>query len=493
MGYILSLDQGTTSSRAIIVDGQGVIRAIAKKEIKQSFPKPGFVEHDPEEIWVSQISVANEALAKAKITASDIVAIGITNQRETTILWDRKTGEPIFNAIVWQDRRTSPLCEELKAKNLEPLFKEKTGLLLDPYFSGTKIRYILDHVKGAKEKAERGELAFGTIDTWLVWKLTRGKLHITDATNASRTLLYNIHEKKWDDDILDILHIPKSLLPEVKSSSEIYGSTANHIFTTNIPIAGIAGDQQASLFGQGCFEAGSAKATYGTGSFILMNTGTTPIVSKNHLLTTIAIQVGDITQYALEGSVFIAGAALDWLGKILKIDSSHIELLANTVPDSGGVYFVPAFTGLGAPHWDPHARGSIFGISRGTTEAHLARASLESIAYQASELFHAMESDAQCRIQEIRVDGGGSKSDLLLQFQADLIQTSVLRSNILESTALGVAFLAGLAVGFWKDKEAIQALWHPERTFTSKMDQISRARNLKYWEKAVNGAKNWEV
>lgn len=495
MRYILALDQGTTSSRALIVNELGDICSTAQKEFKQYFPQSGYVEHDPEEIWTSQYAVANEAIAKAKITADQISAIGITNQRETTIIWDRKTGQPIYHAIVWQDRRTSPLCEELKKKNLETLFTQKTGLLLDPYFSATKIRYLLDHVEGARKKAENGELAFGTVDTWLAWKLSRGKLHITDATNASRTLLFNIHTGTWDDEILNILNIPKSILPQVKSSSEIYGETSTHVFTAPIPIAGIAGDQQAALFGQACFETGTAKATYGTGCFILMNTGTTPVVSKNHLLTTIAIKIGSETQYALEGSVFISGAAIQWLRDGLKIirKSSEVDALASTVPDTGGVYFVPAFTGLGAPYWDPHARGTILGISRGTTSAHLARATLESIAYQASDVFHAMESDSQYRIKEIRVDGGSVVSDLLMQFQADLMGTTVLRPKTKESTALGAAFLAGLAVGIWKNKSAICSLWKLDRSFSPLIDENESQKKMKNWSKAIEHAKNWEA
>lgn len=495
MRYILAFDQGTTSSRALIINEMGEICAIAQKEFKQYFPQSGWVEHDAEEIWVSQYAVANEALAKAKITASHISGIGITNQRETTILWDRKTGKPICRAIVWQDRRTYPLCEELKKRGLEPLFKKKTGLLLDPYFSATKIAYLLDHVKGARKKAEKGELAFGTVDSWLAWKLSSGKLHITDATNASRTLLYNIHTGQWDDELLDILNIPKSLLPSVRSSSEVYGETALHVFTAPIPIAGIAGDQQAALFGQGCFETGMAKATYGTGCFILMNTGKTPVVSENKLLTTIAIKIGSEVQYALEGSVFISGAAILWLRDGLKIiqKSADVDSLAQTVPDTGGVYFVPAFTGLGAPYWDPHARGAILGISRGTTNAHIARATIESMAYQASDVFHAMEADAKYRIKEIRVDGGSVVSNLLMQFQADLMGSNVLRPKIRESTALGAAFLAGLSVGIWKSKKEIGALWKLDCSFTPKMDDLTRFSKMKYWKKAVERSKDWET
>ena len=494
MSTILALDQGTTSSRALIIDARGQVRAVAQKEFTQYFPQSGFVEHDPEEIWSSQFAVANEAMAMAKISASDIAAIGITNQRETTILWDRKTGRPIFRAIVWQDRRTTPLCEELKKKRLEPLFKSKTGLLLDPYFSGTKVRWLLDHVPGARAKAENGDIAFGTIDTWLVWNLTRGRLHMTDATNASRTLLYNIHTGDWDDEILKILDIPRAILPEVRGSSEVYGHTADHVFSAPIPIAGIAGDQQAALFGQGCFEAGMAKSTFGTGCFILMNTGDKPVVSQNHLLTTIALKIGSETQYALEGSVFIAGAAIQWLRDNLKIiqKSSDVDTLAATVADTGGVYFVPAFTGLGAPHWDPHARGAILGISRGTTPAHLARATLESIAYQAADVLHAMESDAKMRLTELRVDGGAVVSNLLMQFQADLMQTDVLRPKETELTAIGAAFLAGLAVGLWKKKSELSALWHLDRKFSPKMDKAAVQKMTQQWDRAIERAKNWE-
>ncbi|HSX26135.1 MAG TPA: glycerol kinase GlpK [Chlamydiales bacterium] len=495
MAHILALDQGTTSSRALVINAQGKVLSIAQKEFKQYFPQSGFVEHDAEEIWSSQYAVANEALAKAKLDASDIAGIGITNQRETTILWDRKTGTPIFHAIVWQDRRTAPLCTELKQKKLEPLFSSKTGLLLDPYFSGTKVRWLLDHIPGARSRAEKGELAFGTVDTWLVWKLSRGKLHITDATNASRTLLFNIHEGKWDEELLKILEIPRSLLPEVKSCSEIYGHTGDHVFTASIPIAGIAGDQQAALFGQGCFDAGKAKSTYGTGCFILMNTGLKPVASKNHLLTTIALKMGKETHYALEGSVFNAGTAIQWFRDNLGLikTSSEIDTLAATVPDTGGVYFVPAFTGLGAPHWDPQARGTILGISRGTTAAHLARAVLESIAFQATDVFKAMESDSNIRLSEIRVDGGAVVSEPLMQFQADLIQTAVLRPKTSEITALGAAFLAGLAVGLWKKPSELSSLWQLDRKFTPQMDPERRKKLLETWSRAVERAKHWEI
>ncbi len=495
MAHILALDQGTTSSRALVIDAQGVVVSLAQKEFKQYFPQSGYVEHDAEEIWSSEFAVANEALAKAGLNASDIAAIGITNQRETTVVWNRKTGIPIFHAIVWQDRRTTALCEQLKQAKLEPLFKAKTGLLLDPYFSGTKVRWILDHVPGARVLAENGGLAFGTIDTWLIWKLTRGALHITDATNASRTLLYNIHTGQWDEEILKILEIPRSLLPEVRSCSEVYGETAEHVFSAPIPIAGIAGDQQAALFGQGCFDAGMAKATFGTGCFILMNTGNKPVASENHLLTTVALQMNNETQYALEGSVFIAGAAIQWfrdnLGLIKK--SSEIEALAASVPDAGGVYFVPAFTGLGAPHWDPHARGTILGLSRGTTAAHLARAVLESIAFQAADVLKAMERDSKISLLELRVDGGVVVSDLLMQFQADLMEVAVLRPKNRELTALGAAFLAGLAVGIWKKKSELSSIWQLDRKFIPKMEAVHRKKLLQTWDRSIERAKNWEA
>ena len=495
MDCILALDQGTTSSRALIVDKSGTVLAIAQKEFKQHFPQSGYVEHDAEEIWSSQFAVANEALAKAKKKASEIAAIGITNQRETTIVWDRKTGTPIFRAIVWQDRRTTPLCEELRARGLEPLFRSKTGLLLDPYFSGTKVRWILDNVKDARKRAEKGELAFGTVDSWLVWKLTNGKVHATDATNASRTLLYNIHTGAWDEEILKELNIPRQMLPEVKSCSEVYGKTGEHVFSAPVPIAGIAGDQQAALFGQGCFESGTAKATYGTGAFILMNTGAKPVESKNKLITTVALKLGSEVRYALEGSVFNAGTAIQWfrdnLGLIRK--SSEIDELAAKVESSGGVFFVPAFTGLGAPHWDPHARGAIFGLSRGSSAAHLARAVLESIAFQAADVLHAMESDANMRLKELRVDGGAVASDLLMQIQADLMQTAVLRPKNRELTALGAAFLAGLAVGVWKSPKETAALWKLERKFEPGMDEAKRKAMTAGWDKAVERSKEWET
>ncbi len=493
MAYILALDQGTTSSRALVIDAQGNVLSLAQKEFKQFFPSSGYVEHDPEEIWTSQFSAAVEALAKAKLDASSIAAIGITNQRETTILWDRITGIPVFHAIVWQDRRTAPLCSQLKADGLEPLFKEKTGLLLDPYFSATKIRWILDQVPDVKRRAERGEIAFGTIDTWLVWKLTRGKLHITDATNASRTLLYNIHTGDWDPELLKILKIPPSILPEIRSCSEVYGETAPHIFTAPIRIGGIAGDQQAALFGQACTQAGSAKATFGTGCFILMHTGTKPVISKNNLISTVALKLGKETYYALEGSVFNAGSTIQWfrdqLGLIQK--SAQIDLLAASVPDSGGVYFVPAFTGLGAPYWDPQARGTIVGISRGTTGAHLARAVLDSIAFQATDVFRAMESDSGISLREVRVDGGAVVSDLLMQLQANFTGAIVLRPKNSELTAFGAAFLAGMAVGVWKEDPSY--LWQLDRKFLPQIEKRARDQLIQTWHRAVERSRNWEL
>jgi glycerol kinase len=494
MRYILALDQGTTSSRSLTTDERGHVVSIAQKEFQQHFPTSGWVEHDPEEIWSTQFSVASEAMAKASLSPKDIAAIGITNQRETTILWEKSTSKPIAMAIVWQDRRTTDLCEQLKKKGLEPLFMEKTGLLLDPYFSGTKISWLLEHVQGARKLASDGRLAFGTVDSWLIWKLTNGKVHATDATNASRTLLFNIHTGKWDDELLKILDIPKSILPEVRSSSEIYGQTGDHIFSTPIPIAGIAGDQQAALFGQACFNPGTAKGTYGTGCFILMNTGKKAVRSKNKLLTTIALQMDGRIHYALEGSVFNAGTAIQWfrdqLGLIKK--SSDIDVLAGSVRDNGGVFFVPAFTGLGAPHWDPYARGTMLGISRGTTGAHIARAILESIAYQAADVLRAMEHDAGIRLTELRVDGGIVASDLAMQFQSDLMGIPVLRPKTQELTALGAAFLAGLAVKIWKSPQEIAATWQLEKEFRPQMDDALRKKLLKKWDRAIQCSQGWE-
>lgn len=489
MKYLLALDQGTTSSRALIFDQTGTVIALEQTEFPQYFPYSGYVEHNPREIWETELSVAKAAIAKASLSGKDISAIGITNQRETTILWDRKTGSPIYPAIVWQDRRTAPLC--LKLKKHEPLFRRKTGLLLDPYFSGTKIRWILDHVKGAREKAAKGELSFGTVDTWLIWNLTKGKLHITDATNASRTLFYNIRTGKWDAELLKILHIPASILPEVKSSSEVYGETDKSIFGAPIRIAGIAGDQQAALIGQGCLKPGYVKATYGTGCFLLMNIGKKPVLSKKKLLTTIAISMNGVVEYALEGSIFIAGAAILWLRDNLKIikKSSEIDSLAASVPDTDGVYFVPAFTGLGAPHWDPQARGTILGLSRSTTSAHIARAVLESIAFQAADILKAMQKDANIRVSQLHVDGGAVVSDLLMQMQANLMKTPVMRPKNHELTALGAAFLAGLAIGIWKKPEDVLKTWKLDKKF---LPEKQDPKKIMQWNRAVERAKGWE-
>jgi glycerol kinase len=493
MDYLLALDQGTTSSRALILNTRGDILAMCQKPFKQYFPKSGLVEHDPEEIWSSQYEVALCALKEAKLKASDISAIGITNQRETTVIWDRKTGKPVCPAIVWQDRRTTEICDSLKSK--ENLFRSKTGLLIDPYFSGTKIRWILDHIPGVKERALKGELAFGTIDTWLLWKLTAGKVHATDVSNASRTLLFNIHTLDWDQELLDILHIPRSLLPEIRSSSEVYGLTSPELFDAPIRIGSMIGDQQSALFGQNCFDVGAAKATYGTGCFLLMNVGTKPVLSKRRMLTTVAWQIKGITHYALEGSVFIAGAAIQWLRDNLQIidESSEINTLASSVPNTGGVYFVPAFTGLGAPHWDPHARGAILGISRGTTKAHIALAALEAIAFSAEDVLKAMQDDAGQKITELRVDGGVAASDLFLQIQSDLMQTPVLKPKNTELTALGAAMLAGLAVGVWKDASELVEMWQMDKKFTPKKPLAEVEKMLAQWNLAVERAKNWEM
>ncbi len=493
MAHILAFDQGTTSSRSILFDQDGNIESIAQKEFKQIFPKPGWVEHDPGEIWSSQVSVAAEAISKANITAAGIAGIGITNQRETTIVWNRKTGKPVYNAIVWQDRRTADICKNLKDAGHEETFRKKTGLVLDPYFSGTKVKWILDNVEGARKKAENGELLFGTVDSWLVWKLTEGKVHITDVTNASRTLLYNIHKLEWDDELLGLLDIPVSMMPEVRSSSEIYGHSGSDVLARKIPIGGIAGDQQAALFGQVCSSPGMAKNTYGTGCFMLMQTGTEPIESKNNLLTTIAWQLDGKTCYALEGSIFIGGAVVQWLRDGLGIikSSGDIEKLASRVENTDGVYLVPAFSGLGAPHWDPFARGTLIGITRGTEAAHIGRAALESIAYQSYDLLEAMQSDAGLNLKELRVDGGASVNDMLMQFQADLLDVPVVRPTITETTALGAAYLAGLAVGFWEDLDSISGKWKVDKTFTPDMDQGIRNNRLKGWKKAVERSKGW--
>jgi|SRR5579862_271299 len=491
--YILALDQGTTSSRALLIDHEGNIKGVAQKEIRQIYPSQGWVEHDPSEIWSSQASVAAEVLARSSVSSEEIAAIGITNQRETTVIWERKSGNPIANAIVWQDRRTTEICQKLKNAGYEPLFQKKTGLLLDPYFSGTKIRWLLEQIPGAMLRAERGELAFGTIDTWLLWKLTDGEVHFTDATNASRTLLYNIHTGQWDDELLSILNIPRNLLPEVRSCSEIYAQ-ATRLFTHSIPISGMAGDQQAALFGQACFKPGMVKTTYGTGCFMLMNTGAHPVASKSKLLTTIAYQIHDKVEYALEGSIFIGGAVVQWLRDNLKIiqKSAEIEILASKVEDNNGVYFVPAFTGLGAPYWNPYARGVIMGLTRGTSNAHIARAALESIAFQVTDVLEAMENDSAIKIQELRVDGGAVVNNMLMQFQADLLGCPVIRPNATELTAYGAAYLAGLAVGFWKNQEDIASHWQRERTFTPLMAKEQAYALKSHWKKAVACAEMWE-
>jgi glycerol kinase len=492
MKYILALDQGTTSSRAIVFDHAGSIVAVAQKEFPQIFPKPGWVEHDPRDIWSSQAGVAAEALTKAKVSPTDIAAIGITNQRETTLVWDRATGEPICNAIVWQDRRTAPICDRLKARRLDRVIRRKTGLVVDAYFSATKVQWILANVKGAKARAKAGELAFGTVDSWLVWNLTNGRVHATDASNASRTMLFDISKGAWDDELLKIFGVPRSMLPEVRSSSEVYGETI--LLGAPTPIAGIAGDQQAALFGQACTKPGMAKNTYGTGCFMLMNTGTKRITSRNNLLTTVAWRIGNKTEYALEGSIFIAGAVVQWLRDGLQFfrASPEIEALAASVPDSGGVYLVPAFAGLGAPHWDQYARGTIVGLTRGSTRAHIARAALEAIALQTKEVLEAMERDANINLKQLRVDGGASANDLLMQLQADLLGATVVRPKVAETTALGAAYLAGLAVGFWKSQADIARQWQVDKKFTPQMKPGARKAIAKGWTRALERSKAWE-
>ena len=491
--YVLALDQGTTSSRAIIFNKQGNIVAVAQKEFTQIFPQSGWVEHDANEIWSTQLGVATEAILKAGITVNDVAAIGITNQRETTVLWDRATSQPIYNAIVWQDRRTAEYCDELKAAGHAKKIKDKTGLVTDAYFSGTKVKWILDNVEGAREKAEKGELCFGTIDSWLLWKLTNGQVHATDMSNASRTLLYNIHDLKWDQELLALFNIPASMLPQVKSSSEIYGYTQNILTAVKIPVSGIAGDQQSALFGQMCTEAGMVKNTYGTGCFMLMNTGEKPVASNNNLLTTIAWNINGQVQYALEGSVFIAGAVVQWLRDGLKIiqNSADVEYLAAKVQDNGGVYVVPAFTGLGAPYWNQYARGTIVGLSRGSTDAHIARAAVESIAFQSMDVLQSMEADAGISIKEVRVDGGATINNTLMQFQADILHTKVIRPQITETTALGAAYLAGLAVGFWKDMEELKQYWQQDQAFAPAMTDDKRNGLRKNWRKAIRAAEAW--
>lgn len=490
---ILALDQGTTSSRAIVFNQAGSVLSLAQKEFRQIYPKPGWVEHDAGEIWSSQAGVAAEAVAQAGVNGKDIAAIGITNQRETTLIWDRATGKPVFNAIVWQDRRTSEYCDELKEQGLAEMIRSKTGLIIDAYFSGTKVRWILENVDGVRDRAEKGELAFGTMDSWLIWNLTKGEVHVTDVTNASRTMLFNIHSGEWDDDILELMNIPKSLLPEVKSSSEVYGHSKTTIFASKVPIAGIAGDQQAALFGQRCIGPGMVKNTYGTGCFMVMNTGEKPIISKNNLLTTIAWKVDGKTVYALEGSIFIAGAVVQWLRDELGLIRSapEIEKLAESVEDNGGVYLVPAFAGLGAPHWDQYARGTMVGITRGTSAGHIARAALEGIAYQTMDVLNAMEADSGIEIKELRVDGGATANNLLMQFQSDILQVPVVRPKILETTALGAAYLAGLAVGYWKDQNDISEQWQVDKRFQPQMKPEKVAEYTKGWNRALKAAKIW--
>ncbi len=494
MKHILALDQGTTSSRAIVFDSTGSINGVSQREFEQIFPQPGWVEHNADEIWESQYAVAQQAIKQAGLNASDIAAIGITNQRETTVVWDRETGDPICNAIVWQDRRTAGFCDELKKKGHAQEFKDRSGLVVDAYFSGTKVHWILENVAGAREKAEEGRLAFGTVDSWLVWKLTGGGLHITDVSNASRTLMYNIRDLRWDDVLLELLGVPESILPDVRASSEVYGETAAGLFPTPIPIAGIAGDQQSALFGQLCTNPGMVKNTYGTGCFMLMNTGTQPVASDNNLLTTIAWQIEGETTYALEGSVFIAGAVVQWLrdGLGLIESSPDVEALAASVKDNGGVYFVPAFTGLGAPHWDPYARGTIVGLTRGSTSGHVARAALESVAYQSADLIQAMEADSGVPVTELRVDGGAAANNLLMQFQSDALGVPVVRPTVLETTALGAAYLAGLAVGYWSGLSEVSEQWQVDQRFEPESDRGHIAELLAGWRKALSRAKQWE-
>jgi len=491
--YILALDQGTTSSRSLLFDKQGNIISQAQKEFRQLFPQPGWVEHDANEIWSTQYGTLAESLAKAGITMKQVAGIGITNQRETTVVWDKKTGQPVYNAIVWQDRRTASYCDDLKSAGLAATLQQKTGLVIDAYFSGTKLKWILDNVTGAREKAVKGELAFGTIDSWLTWKLTNGEVHVTDVSNASRTMLYNIHSLQWDEELLKIFDIPASVLPEVKPSSKIYGVTGNIIPDSRIPIAGIAGDQQAALFGQLCTQPGMVKNTYGTGCFMLMNTGEKAIASKNNLLTTIAWKIDNKTEYALEGSVFIAGAVVQWLRDELKIirTSADVEKLAGQVKDTDGVYIVPAFAGLGAPHWNQYARGSIFGLTRGSSNAHIARAALDSIAYQTYDVLKAMEADAGIHIRELRVDGGATVNNQLMQFQSDILNTKVVRPKITETTALGAAYLAGLAVGYWKNVEEIQQQWQVDKSFSPSMVDAKRNELVNGWQRAVKASIAW--
>jgi glycerol kinase len=494
MPFILALDQGTTSSRAIVFDRDGAIRAIAQKEFTQLFPQAGWVEHDPQEIWASQIGVAVEALGRAQVRPSDVAAIGITNQRETTIVWDRDTGEPVYRAIVWQDRRTADFCERLKADGAGETIQAKTGLLIDAYFSASKIRWILDNVPGARARAAAGKLAFGTVDTWLLWKLTAHGRHVTDVSNASRTMLFNIHTMQWDDELLRLFDIPAGMLPEVRLSSEVYGQVSSTLGIEQVPIAGIAGDQQAALFGQMCLQPGMSKNTYGTGCFLLQHIGTEPTRSKQRLVTTVAWQIGGRTEYALEGSVFIGGAVVQWIRDGLGFIRSapEIEKLASSVADNGGVYLVPAFAGLGAPHWDAYARGTIVGITRGTSAAHIARAALESIAYQVADLLDAMAIDSGIALKELRVDGGAATNDMLMQFQADLLGVPVVRPAVTETTALGAAYLAGLAVGYWPSVDALTGQWKVDRRFEPAMPRSAASALRERWSAALGRSKGWE-
>jgi glycerol kinase len=491
--YVLALDQGTTSSRAIVFGRDGRVVASAQQEFPQHYPQPGHVEHDPEDIWNSQLQTAKTALMHAGLTAADIAAVGVTNQRETTVLWDRHTGQPVANAIVWQSRITADICQQLKSDGIEELVRSKTGLVIDPYFSGTKIKYLLDRTPGLRDRANRGDILFGTVDSFLVWRLSAGKLHITDPSNASRTLLFNIHIGQWDDELLKLFDVPRAMLPEVKASSEVYGDVDASIFGEKIPLAGIAGDQQAATFGQCCFDPGAAKNTYGTGCFLLMNTGTKPVASTAGLLTTVAWRIGDETVYALEGSIFIAGAAVQWLrdGLGLIRQASDIEAMAASVPDNGGVYFVPALAGLGAPYWDPHARGTIIGLTRGSTSAHLARATLEAMAYQTRDVLDAMQQDADVPLAELKVDGGATTNNLLLQFQADILPTRVHRPVVQETTALGAAYLAGLAVGYWSDLNDLRQNWVLDREFVPQMESTKREQMYAKWQQAAERSKSW--
>lgn len=491
--YILALDQGTTSSRAVIFDQKGDIVSMAQKEFTQYFPEPGWVEHDPVEIWSAQAGIAAEVVTKKGLSGANIAAIGITNQRETVVVWDKRTGDPVYNAIVWQDKRTADFCDELKLAGKADLIRAKTGLVIDSYFSASKVKWILDNVTGARALANAGNLLFGTIDSWLIWKMTQGELHITDVTNASRTLIFNINTLEWDDELLELFTIPKNMLPQVKQSSEVYGHTHPNFFAHRIPIAGIAGDQQAALFGQMCTKPGMVKNTYGTGCFMLMNIGDEPIISTNNLLTTIAWKVNGKTHYALEGSIFIAGAVVQWLRDSLKIisSSSEVEESASSVDSSDGVYFVPAFAGLGAPHWSQKARGTVFGLTRGSSDAHISRAALESIAYQTMDVLKAMEADSGVEIKELRVDGGATVNDMLMQFQADVLDTITVRPEVVETTVMGAAYLAGLAVGYWKDQEEIQRIWKTDRHFVPTEDREQIQQGIKGWYRAIDTLQYW--